>query len=166
MKSCFFATLASVALMAAPVRGAVNQWTVTPGAPGPGGTISVTVDVTVSTDGCGTYMCPGPCMMNPPSPHLTVTPCPEGVTCTGGSYSRTYNPPPWTDTFVLRCGVLYTFAGSWDQYVFMPMSIPQPPYMICATPCSCGGPFQPTTFMDGATPTGVTSWGRLKVMYR
>jgi len=65
--------------------------------------------------------------------------------------------PPWTGTFVLRCGVEYNFAGWWEMDVLQMMSIPEPPYFMCMMAGTCGGYFQPTTFIDEATPTRSTS---------
>jgi hypothetical protein len=156
--------LAILLLAPALAQGAVNQWTIASVAPGPGGTISVTAEVTPGDFGpCMSYAC----MFIFPLAHLNVTPCPEGVTCDAGNYWGMYAVEnAYTATLVLREGVQYTFAGFWDAHVMYPIFIPEPPSMVCDLPRTCGGPFEPTTFGVPPTPAQSTSWGRLKVMYR
>jgi hypothetical protein len=177
MKKCFLFVLVLASLALVPTRAWTdeprNQWIVTPGNPGSGGTINVTIGAIPDigwNNYCLSNMCGGGSFWF----YLTVTPCPLARTCTGGTYNNSYyrypgsSPGPcstWEvcDTLSLRSDVEYTFNGSWSiqtyQFSYMP------PY-DCGQPCSDGGPFTQTSFIWGATPAGTSSWGRLKVLYR
>jgi len=141
-----------------------NQWIVTPGAAGPSGTIEVSIAATPDVGGCPCAV--GACMTGLMHVDLSVTPCPPDKPCTEGTYMAYYTGGPVADALTLRCGVLYTFRGSYYQDFTHYMSMGWPPTQVCMEPCLCSGPFVPTTYQEAATPASPASWGRLKLLYR
>ena len=167
MKKCSLVVLILAVLLPglALAQEPYNQWVVTPGDPGTGGTVHVTISALIDmSSGCSS-MCAS---YGPPVAVLALTPCPLGRTCSGGTYYSEYPAYSWpmTDTLSLQCGVQYTFTGSWYWNIVMMGPIPNPPYYDCNMYSQCGGPFTPTGFLYGVTPARPTTWGRIKTLYR